>query len=378
MAAHQHDGRVVVVACDKFKGSLTAREVDEAVAAGILAADPATEVRIVPIADGGDGTVAALAGAGFSLVPVTVAGPTLEPVAAHYAVRGDLAVVELADTCGLLRLPWGRLAPLTASSRGLGEAVLAALDGGARTVVIGLGGSASNDGGAGMLRALGARFLDASGAELAEGGAALQGLARIDLDGLDPRLRETEIVVACDVDNPLLGPRGAVATFSAQKGAGPADQELLEAALATYAAAVAETTGRDRAEIVEAPGAGAAGGVGFAALAVLGGRVERGVELLLGLVGFHEALDGADLVVTGEGSFDHQTLSGKAPMGVLQVAREANIRAVVVCGRTTLSPIEAEQAGAAHVRALTDLEPDPERCMTNAAELLSQLGGELG
>lgn len=370
--------RRIVVACDKFKGSLTAREVDEAVAAGLLAADPETEVRIVPIADGGDGTVAALAGAGFDLVPAEVAGPTLEPVVAHYAVRGDLAVVELADTCGLLRLPGGRLAPLTASSRGLGEAVLAAIDGGARTVVLGLGGSASNDGGAGMLRALGVRILDASGTDLAEGGGSLGSLAEIDLSGLDPRLQETEIVVACDVDNPLLGPRGAVASFSAQKGAGHADQDLLEAALATYAATVAETTGRDHTEIVEAPGAGAAGGVGFAALAVLGGRVERGVELLLGLVGFHEALDGADLVVTGEGSFDHQTLSGKAPMGVLQAAREANIRAVVVCGRTTLSPIEAEQAGAAQVRALTDLEPDPERCMTNAAELLTQLGDELG
>jgi len=369
---------VVVLACDKFKGSLTAREVDEAVAAGLLAANPETEVRIVPIADGGDGTVAALAGAGFDLVPVEVAGPTLEPVAAHYTVRGDLAVVELADTCGLLRLPGGRLAPLTTSSRGLGEAVLAAIDGGARTVVLGLGGSASNDGGAGMLRALGVRLLDASGADLAEGGGSLESLATIDLSGLDPRLQETEIVVACDVDNPLLGPRGAIATFSAQKGASPADHELLEAALTTYAATVAQATGRDYAEIVEAPGAGAAGGVGFAALAVLGGRVERGVELLLGLVGFHEALDGADLVVTGEGSFDHQTLSGKAPMGVLQAAREANIRAVVVCGCTTLSPTEAEQAGAAEVHVLTDLEPDPERCMTNATELLSQLGGELG
>jgi glycerate 2-kinase len=369
---------VAVVACDKFKGSLTAREVDEAVAAGILAANPETEVRIVPIADGGDGTVAALAGAGFDLVPVEVAGPTLERVAAHYAVRGDLAVVELADTCGLLRLPGGRLAPLTASSRGLGEAVLAAIDGGARTVVLGLGGSASNDGGAGMLRALGVRLLDASGADLAEGGGSLGRLAAIDLSRLDPRLRETEIVVACDVDNPLLGPRGAVATFSAQKGAGPQEQATLEAALTTYAATVAEATGRDHAEIVEAPGAGAAGGVGFAALAVLGGRVERGVELLLDLVGFREALDGADLVVTGEGSFDHQTLSGKAPLGVLEAANKHGVPAVVVCGRTTLSPAEAERAGATAVHALTDLEPDPERCMTNAAELLSQLGGELG
>ncbi|MFE7228796.1 glycerate kinase, partial [Nocardioides sp. NPDC057577] len=249
-----HQGRpVVVVACDKFKGSLTAREVDEAVAAGILAAHPETEVRIVPIADGGDGTVAALAGAGFDLVPVEVAGPTLEPVTAHYAVRGDLAVVELADTCGLLRLPGGRLAPLTATSRGLGEAVLAAIDGGARTVVIGLGGSASNDGGSGMLRALGVRLLDASGAELAEGGAALQSLARIDLDGLDPRLRDIEIVVACDVDNPLLGPRGAVATFSAQKGAGPREQAILEESLTTYASLISDALGRSAPE--DTPGA---------------------------------------------------------------------------------------------------------------------------
>ncbi len=366
---------VVVVACDKFKGSLTAREVDEAVAAGIRSVRPETEVRIVPVADGGDGTVAALAGAGFSLVPVTVAGPTLEPVAAHYAVRGDLAVVELADACGLLRLPAGRPAPLTASSRGLGEAVLAAIDGGARTVVLGLGGSAGNDGGAGMLRGLGARLLDASGADVAEGGGALGNLARIDLDGLDRRLRETEIVVACDVDNPLLGPRGAVATFSAQKGAGPEERAILEASLTTYASLISAAL--DRSAPDDTPGAGAAGGVGFAALAVLGGRVERGVDLLLDLVGFHEALDGADLVVTGEGSFDHQTLSGKAPMGVLRAAGRAGIPATVVCGRTTLSPAEAEHAGATDVRALTDLEPDPERCMKNAAGLLSQLGGGL-
>lgn len=359
----------VVVACDKFKGSLTGSEVNRALATGLRDALPGATVLEVPIADGGDGTVAALGAAGFDLVAVTVSGPTGEPVRAHFALRGDLAVVELADACGLLRLPGGVLRPLTASSRGVGEAVLAALDAGARTVVLGLGGSASTDGGAGLLRALGARFYDASGADLEDGGAALVRLARVDLTGLDPRLAATEIVVACDVDNPLLGERGAVATFAPQKGAGPDDREALEAGLARLARVLGEVTGRD---LSDRPGAGAAGGVGFGALAALSARVERGVDLLLDHVGLRTALAGADLVLTGEGSFDEQTLSGKAPLGVIRASRHAGVPVVVVCGRTTLAPDVWEQEGVSAVHPLTDLEADPVRCMADAATLLGR------
>ncbi|HEX8518876.1 MAG TPA: glycerate kinase, partial [Pseudonocardia sp.] len=230
----------IVVAPDKFKGSLTAREVAERVAAGIGAAVaemgvPPVEVVRVPVADGGDGTVDAALAAGYERVPVRAEGPTGEPVDTAFAVRDGTAVVEMADVSGLRLLPPDRLAPLTASSYGTGEVIAAALDRGCRTVVLGIGGSASTDGGAGMVQALGGRLLDAAGAELPRGGAALADLDRVDLTGLHPRLAEVEVVVASDVDNPLLGPTGAAAVYGPQKGASPQDVALLDAALAHWA-----------------------------------------------------------------------------------------------------------------------------------------------
>ncbi|HYY82588.1 MAG TPA: glycerate kinase [Actinomycetes bacterium] len=360
----------VVVAPDKFKGSLTAAQVAARVAAGLTRAAPSVDVAKVPVADGGDGTLEAALSAGYRRVPVRAEGPTGEPVDTAYAERGGVAVIELADVSGLRRLPGGRLAARTASSYGTGQVIGAALDAGCRRIVLGIGGSACTDGGAGMVQALGGRLRDAGGAEVGRGGAALAAAQSVDLADLHPALRETELVVASDVDNPLLGPRGAAAVYGPQKGAMPTEVAELDAALARWAEAVHRATGVGAAGM---PGAGAAGGVGFAVLAVLGATLQPGIDLILELVGFPATLPGARLVITGEGSLDEQTLHGKAPVGVARAARAAGIPVVAVAGRSLLSSGELEPAGIVAAYALTDLEPDPDRCMSEAGPLLERL-----
>lgn len=364
----------MLVAPDKFKGSLAAADVAEAVRIGISSYDPRADVYCLPVADGGDGTLAAALAAGFERVPVTATGPTGEPVETGYAVRGDTAVVEMADVSGLARLPGGAPAALAATSRGTGELVAAALDAGASRIVLGIGGSATTDGGAGLLQALGVSLRDAGGAELPPGGGALAALAGLDLSGLHPGLASAEIVVACDVDNPLTGPSGAAAVYGPQKGATDEDVLVLDANLAGLADQVARRTGADHRE---RPGAGAAGGVGFAAIAVLGATLRPGIDLVLELVDFPRHVHGVDLVVVGEGSLDSQTLHGKAPVGVARLAREAGARVVAVCGRRTLSDEQLRWAGIEAAYACADLEPDPERSMAEAAGLVERLGRRL-
>jgi glycerate 2-kinase len=365
----------VLVAPDKFKGSLTATQVAGSVAAGLRRAVPDLEVVQNPVADGGDGTVEAALDAGYERVAVRVSGPLGEPVDTAYALRDSTAVVEMADACGLVRMPPRRLAPLEASSAGLGEVVRAALDAGCRRLVIGVGGSASTDGGVGMLRALGARFLDADGVDLPPGGGALARLDRVDLSRLHPGLSGAEVLLASDVDNPLLGPQGAAVVYGPQKGAGAADIEILDAALARLSQVLGAVTGAGSRghPAASLPGAGAAGGVGFAALAVLGASARPGIELLLELTGFHEKLPGTALVITGEGSLDLQTLAGKAPAGVAAAARAHGVPVVAVAGRCLLDGAELADAGISAAYALTDLEPDPARCMAEAAPLLERL-----
>ncbi|GAB47920.1 glycerate kinase [Mobilicoccus pelagius] len=364
----------VLVACDKFKGSLTAHEVVEHLEAGLRDGAPGVGVRSVIIADGGDGTLDAAEVAGFEPVPVQCSGPTGEPVETRYARRGDEAVVEMADACGLVRLPGGERRALDASSAGLGEVVAAALDAGVRNLVIGIGGSASTDGGAGMLTALGARFLDSDGVELPPGGGALTRLSSVDLDGLHPALADTRITVACDVDNPLLGERGAAAIFGPQKGASPEHVVHLDAGLARLSSLVEAQTGRHAADL---PRAGAAGGVGWATLAVLGATMRPGIEIVLALNDFDEMAKGARLVVTGEGSLDLQTLLGKAPAGVARAAHRAGVPIVAVCGRALLSEEEAREAGFERLYRLTDLEPDEAVCMAEAGPLLRRLAAHV-
>ncbi|MFC7485914.1 glycerate kinase [Knoellia sp. CPCC 206453] len=368
----------VLLAPDKFKGTLTAAEVAEHVGRGLRAAlgdvEDGVDIARVAVADGGDGMVAAALEAGHTEVTVTVSGPTGAPRQGRYAVSGTGAVIEMAGLCGLALLA-GDLAPLTASSRGLGDALAHALDAGAERVVLGIGGSASTDGGAGMLAALGARTFDASGQELPDGGGALASAARVDLTGLHPRLTQIELLVACDVDNPLTGPRGAAAVYAPQKGADPEQVAALDAALGRWANILDTATGAEGRDVA---GAGAAGGVGYAALVALGGQLRPGVELALDLTGFHTVLNGVDLVVTGEGSLDEQTLNGKAPAGVARAARAHGIPVVAVAGRCELSPEALASAGIERVWALTDLATEPDEALRAPGPLLERAGAEIG
>lgn len=366
----------VLIAPDKFKGSASATQVVAALAAGLKVARPGLQVVGIPMADGGEGTVDAAVAAGFERRPATVSGPTGDAVSACFALRGDEAVVEMAAASGLDLLPGGVKDPLGATSRGTGELLLAALDAGARRLVLGVGGSASTDGGAGLLRALGARLTDPVGLEVPDGGGALARATRLDLSGLDARLGEAEVVLAADVDHVLTGERGAAAVFGPQKGASPEQVTRLDAALTHWAELVASATGESGADALA--GAGAAGGVGFAALAVLGAVRRPGVQVVAELVSLADAVREADLVITGEGSLDAQSLGGKTPAGVLEVAREAGVETVIVCGRNLLSEAEIREAGIGTVMALTELEPDPQRCMSYAEELLNRVGEILG
>ncbi|WP_210649213.1 glycerate kinase [Nocardioides sp. SYSU D00065] len=351
----------VLVAPDKFKGSLPAHEVARALATGLRRVRPEAVVDVLPVADGGDGTLDAAVASGFERVPVVASGPTGEPVATAYARRGTTAVVEMADACGLARLPGGVPAPTTATSRGLGEVVAAALDAGCRDLVIGIGGSASTDGGVGMLAALGA----------AVDPHDLSSDVHLDLSGLHPALAQSRIVVACDVDNPLTGPEGAAAVYAPQKGATPEQVALLDARLVRWADAVAAATGTDRRD---QPGAGAAGGVGFGLVAVLGAELRPGIDLMLDLLGFADRVPGADLVITGEGSLDEQSLRGKAPVGVATAAARVGVPVVAVCGRSLLTADQVAAAGFAGAHALTDLEPDVDVCLREPDRLLTDLG----
>ncbi|WP_242579287.1 glycerate kinase [Streptomyces sp. MST-110588] len=368
----------MLIAADKFKGSLTAAEVAGHVAAGLRRVVPGLSVEALPVADGGDGTVAAALAAGFVRHRAKVTGPLGDPVTATFALsdRGT-AVVEMAEASGLRHLPEGVFAPMTATTYGTGELLRAALDAGATSVVLGVGGSATTDGGAGMLAALGARFLDASGEPVAPGGGPLAALATADLSGLDPRLARTDVVLAGDVDNPLTGPKGAAAVYGPQKGASAADVAALDTALAHYAEVMEAAVGPKAAGCAMAPGAGAAGGVGYGALVGLDAAFRPGIEVMLEVLSFAPALARATLVVTGEGSLDEQTLHGKAPAGVAAAARAAGLEVAAVCGRLALPPQALERAGIRRAYALTDLEPDPARCMAQAGPLLERAAESL-
>jgi len=365
----------VVIAPDKFKGTLTAAQVAAHVAAGLGRASPGLKTIQVPVADGGDGTVDAAEAAGYRRVEIGVRGPTGKPVTASFALLDGTAIIESAQACGLTRLPGGTPAPLTATSRGVGELILAAIRMRAKRIVLGLGGVASTDGGAGLVTALGGKLVDASGAELPPGGAALSRLDHIDVSRLRD-LSATEVIAATDVDNPLLGPRGAAAVYAPQKGASPQDVTSLEEGLARWADVTERSFGfvkRDE------PGAGAAGGLGFAVLGFLGAAMQPGIELMLDLLSFAGHLAGARLVITGEGALDEQTLHGKAPAGVARAVAAAapDLPVVAVAGVCSLSPGQLGSAGIARAYALADIEPDLTRCLSQPGPLLEELAGHI-
>lgn len=332
----------IVVAADKFKGSLSAREVCDAIARGVKRACPRAKLVKVPLADGGEGTVQALVAAtDGKLKSRRVTGPLGEKVKAELGLLGDgkTAVIEMAAASGLVLVPEKKRNPMVATTRGTGELIKAALDEGAKKIILGIGGSATNDGGAGMARALGAKLLDKRGKEIGEGGGELGKLARIDLSEFEIKDSRFEILVACDVTNPLCGPKGASAVYGPQKGATPQMVRTLDQNLRQYAKIVerdvAPHTMRSsapRCALHELPGAGAAGGLGFGLCAFLDARLRRGIDLVLDYLEFEQTLRGADLVITGEGAIDKQTLHGKVPIGVAQRARRLRVPVIAIGG----------------------------------------------
>lgn len=366
----------VVIAPDKFKGSLTAAEAAEHLAKPFRAAG--VRVTTVPMADGGEGTVDAALAVGYTAVETGVTGPLGTQVSAQYALDAErgTAVIEMALASGLAMTNGTDLDARNSTSRGTGELIAHALDAGARRIILGVGGSASTDGGAGMMEALGANLYDASGNRLASGGISLAKLDRVDLDRLHPAVGKTDFVLAADVNNPLLGETGAAAVYGPQKGAEPATVTELDAALATWAR-VLHDAGRVAKNDALAPGAGAAGGVGYAAIALLGAHREAGVDVVLELTQFAEKVAGADLVITGEGSLDEQSLHGKTPVGVAEAAAREGVRTIAVAGRTNLTRQQVRSAGIEDRYQILDIEPDPQIAMSEAGALLEKLGEQI-
>ncbi|WMT20046.1 glycerate kinase [Parageobacillus toebii] len=322
----------VIIAPDSFKESLSALEVANAIEKGFRDIFPEAEYVKIPMADGGEGTVQSLVDAtGGRIVKTEVTGPLGDRVQAFFGMLGDgkTAVIEMAAASGLHLVPSEKRNPLVTTTRGTGELILAALDEGAEHIIIGIGGSATNDGGAGMIQALGGRLLDRHGKEIGPGGGSLSELADIDLSGLDQRLKCVKIEVACDVDNPLTGPKGASAVFGPQKGATPEMVATLDKNLHHYADVIERVLGK---QVKDIPGAGAAGGLGAGLLAFLEAKLKRGVEIVLETVNFHERIQGASLVITGEGRIDRQTIFGKTPIGVAKAAKRYNIPVIAIAG----------------------------------------------
>lgn len=325
----------IIIACDSFKGSLGSEEVGVAASEGVRMADDSIETLVVAVADGGEGTVDALVrGLDGHYVNCTVCGPLGAPVEARYGISGDgaTAIMEMAQASGLTLIPESRRNPLYTSTFGTGQMIADALDRGCTTILMGIGGSATNDGGMGLLSALGVRFFDEDGSELKPSGESLEKIAAIDLSGMDRRARSATFRIACDVDNPLYGPDGAACVFGPQKGADADAVERLDRGLRNYARIVEKTTGRDVAAM---PGAGAAGGLGACFAAFFRSALEPGIELMLNAIHFDEIIAGADLIITGEGRLDSQTVHGKTPYGVLCAGRRQGIPVVAIGGAVT-------------------------------------------
>ncbi|MDR3790069.1 MAG: glycerate kinase [Dorea sp.] len=335
----------VVIAIDSLKGSLSSMEAGMAIKDGILAAKPDAEVIVKPLADGGEGTTDALIeGMNGERIDLTVTGPMHTPVGAYYGYLKDTntAVMEMASAAGITLVPDSEKNPLLATSYGVGAMINDAIQRGCRNFIIGIGGSVTNDGGIGMLKALGVRFLDENGEDAGEGGQALAKVARIDVSGMNPLLKECHIQVACDVNNPLCGENGSTYVYGPQKGVTEDMKKTLDEAMAHFARVTSETLEND---YMNTPGAGAAGGLGYAFLAYTGAALTPGIELILDAVGLEEELSGADVVVTGEGRLDFQTAMGKAPVGVARLAKKYNAKVIAFAGSVTKEATACNKEG---------------------------------
>ncbi len=365
----------VLIAPDKFKGTLSAKEVADAIGAGLGAN---AKIRIIPLADGGDGSLDAIAAAGFEVIELGQSVVSATGAPAKIARKGDVFFVESAEFCGLRHVS-GTLDPLGANTLGIGQAVRAALDLGATTIVLGVGGTASTDGGVGFLMGLGVKFLTETGEAILLGGGGLFILAKVDFSGLDPRLADIDLILASDVDSPLLGPTGAAKLFSPQKGADPLQVEVLEIGLSRLVKVLKSGTKfwteRNRIASV-APGSGAGGGLGFAALLVGAIRIP-GADYILDLLELDEVLPECDLVITGEGALDEQSLAGKLPVALAMRARALNIPVFAAVGTCRLSEEKYVNVGIIRVFALDQMDS---RCATDSElslKLLTQIGSEI-
>jgi glycerate kinase len=362
----------IVIAPQAFKGSLDAFHVAQAISRGTRQIFPEAELLMLPVADGGEGTVRALVQAsGGRTVTTRVSGPLEHPVSATWGLLGDgeTAVIEMAAASGLPLIRRDQRNPMRTTSYGTGELIRHALDHGVHKLIVGIGGSATNDGGAGMAQALGAAFLDASGQHLRLGGGKLRYLDRIDISGLDPRLRDLQVLVACDVNNVLVGPNGASHVYGPQKGADAAMVEELDHALAKYADIVRRDVGTD---VRDEPGAGAAGGMGAGLLAFLNARLKPGVEIVFEALQLESRLRGADLVITGEGRMDEQDLYGKAPMEVAKLAHRMDIPCIAVVGSTGRDYHVVYDHGLDAVIGTVNRPMPIDRAVTESARLIAE------
>jgi glycerate kinase len=362
----------VVIAPQGFKESLTGMEIARAMEQGVRAVWPEAEVVLAPVADGGDGTLQSLVdSSGGEVRTVTVKDPLGRPVKAQWGAMGDgkTAVVEMARSSGLALLSPAERNPRKTTTYGVGQVIKAALDAGFTRLITGIGGSATNDGGAGMAQALGAKLLDPSGKELEPGGAALANLARIDMSGFDSRLKKVSIEVACDVNNPLCGPTGASAIFGPQKGATPEVVQELDAALAHFADVIRRDLGKDVSEI---PGAGAAGGLGAGLMAFANARLRLGADIVLEAVGLEKKLAGADLVIVGEGQFDRSTVFNKSPVAVAQRAKQRSIPVIGIAGSLGAGYREVHEHGIDAVFSLVSRPMTLEEAMKDTERLVAR------
>jgi len=360
----------IIIAPQSFKGGLFALAAAQAIERGVLAADPNAETVLVPVADGGDGTLEALVSStGGEIFRSIVTGPLDQAVEAMWGVMGDghTAVIEMARPSGLALVPPKLRNPRTSTTRGTGEIIKEALDKGFTRIIVGLGGSATNDAGAGMATALGARFLDDAGQPLPNGGAALAKLASIDISNVHPRLGEATIIGATDVTNPLCGPTGASAVYGPQKGASPEVVAELDAALANFARVVQQDLGKD---VLDRPGSGAAGGLGAGLMAFAGAELRSGIDMVCEILEFDRHLEGANLVITGEGRADESTIYNKAPVGVARRAALKGVPTIILAGSIGLGYQKLYQHSIAGVVCIADRPMNFERSLARTAELL--------
>ena len=362
----------IVIAPDSFKGSLTALQVSDAVEQGVKRIFPNVQIEKVPMADGGEGTVQSLVDAtGGQLLAESVTDPLGGKVEANYGILGDgvTAVIEMAAASGLPLVPLDKRNPMLTTTYGTGELIKAALERGCRKFIIGIGGSATTDGGGGVAQALGVRLLDSNGKDIEFGGIGLSKLAKIDMSTIDERIAETETVVACDVDNPLTGQRGAARVYGPQKGATPEQVELLDQYLEHFAEIVKRDLGKD---VKETPGSGAAGGLGAGLMAFLNAELKSGIDIVIEASDLRKRMAGADLVITGEGQLDEQTAYGKTPTGVSRVAEEMGIPVLAIAGGIKSGAETSYEEG---IDAMMSIVPGPislEEAIERSSELVAE------